>query len=158
LGRIETVRIPMGAVPLQEPGGRIVRFGTAGGLAHPATGYSLAASLTLAGRVAGAIASGADPISALWSPAMRRTRDLHDGGLDVLLRLDGDGLTDFFEAFASIDVSLWTDFLRIDAPDRRAAAAMRAVFAAAPWSVRRRLLGLDRRTLLRLARSSARAH
>ncbi|MFP5488890.1 MAG: lycopene cyclase family protein, partial [Acidimicrobiia bacterium] len=103
LGRIETVRIPMGAVPLQESGGRVVRFGTAGGLAHPATGYSLAASLALAGRVAGAMASGADPIGALWPPSMRRTRDLHDGGLDVLLRLDGAGLTDFFEAFASID-------------------------------------------------------
>lgn len=158
LGLTETVRIPMGGRELPAPGGRVVPFGTAGGLAHPATGYSVAASLNLAGRVAGAIVAGADPVDELWRPAMRRTRDLHDGGLDVLLRLDGDGLVDFFEAFASIDPSLWADFLRVDAPDGRVAAAMRAVFAAAPWSVRRRLLGLDRRVLLRLLRSSTGPH
>lgn len=154
LGLTETVRIPMGSPQLPEPGGRLVPFGAAGALAHPATGYSVAASVTLADRVAGAIAADADPVEELWQPAMRRTRELHDGGFDVLLRLDGDGLIDFFEAFASIDPSLWADFLRVDAPDRRVAAAMRAVFVAAPWSVRRRLLGLDRRVLVRLLRSS----
>lgn len=158
LGRAETVRIPMGGQRLPVPGGRIVPFGNAGGLGHPATGYSLAASLAAAGRLTAAIAAGADPIDTLWSPVLRRTRDLHEGGLDVLLRLDGDGLIDFFEAFYSIPSDLWADYLRVDAPDDRTATAMRAVFRAAPWSVRRRLFGLDRRLLGRLARTSVRSH
>lgn len=158
LGRAETVRIPIGGQRLPNPGGRVVPFGTAGGVGHPATGYSVAASLGSAGRLASAIAAGTDPIDALWSRALRRTRELHEGGLDVLLRLDGDGLVDFFEAFYSIPPDLWADYLRVDAPDDRIAAAMRAVFRAAPWSVRRRLFGLDRRVLGRLARSSVRSH
>lgn len=154
LGRTETVKIPMGATRLPGPGGRVVPFGNAGGLGHPATGYSLAASLVAAARLAAAIAADADPVDAVWSPAVRRARDLHAGGLDVLVRLDGDGLIDFFEAFYSIAPDLWADYLRVDAPEVRTAAAMRAVFRAAPWSVRRRLLGLDRRLLGRLARAS----
>jgi lycopene beta-cyclase len=158
LGRTETVRIPMGGRPLPTPGGRVVPFGTAGGLAHPATGYSLAASLVSAGRLAASIAAGTDPVDALWSPVNRRTRALHDGGLEVLLRLDGSGLVDFFEAFYSIPQDLWADYLCVDAPDDRVTDAMRAVFRAAPWSVRRRLLGLDRRLLGLLARSSVRSN
>ena len=153
LGRTETVRIPMGGRPLPSPGGRIVPFGAAGGLAHPATGYSLAASITAAGRLASSFTSGTDPVEALWSCSARRTRALHDAGLGVLLSLDGDGLLDFFEAFYSIPDDLWSDYLRVDAPDARVARAMRAVFGAAPWSVRRRLLGVDRRVLARLLRS-----
>lgn len=152
LGRTETVRIPMGGRPLPSPGGRVVPFGTAGGLAHPATGYSLAASITAAERLASSMVAGADPIEAVWSCSARRTRALHDAGLRVLLSLDGDGLVDFFEAFYSIPDDLWSDYLRVDAPDDRVARAMRAVFGAAPWSVRRRLLGVDRRVLGRLLR------
>jgi lycopene beta-cyclase len=158
LGRTETVRIPMGGQQLPSPGGRVVPFGTAGGIAHPATGYSVAASMTAAGRIAASIAVGADPVDALWSPSVRRARRLHEGGLEVLLRLDGDRVVDFFEAFYSVRPDLWTDYLRVDAPDVRVAAAMRAVFRVAPWSVRRRLLGLDRRVLGLLVRSSVRSH
>lgn len=158
LGRTETVAIPMGGRRPPDPGGRVVPFGTAGALAHPATGYSVAASLVLAGRVAAAIAAGDDPVAALWSSSMRRVRALQEGGLGMLMRLDGDGLVDFFEAFASIDLALWSDFLRVDAPVDRVTAAMRAVFAVAPWSVRRRLLRLDRRLLLQLARRPVRAN
>ena len=158
LGRTETVRIPMGGQPLPSPGGRVIPFGTAGGLGHPTTGFSIAATFAAAGRLATAIAADVDPFAALWSVAARRTRHLHEGSLDVLLRLDSDGLIDFFEAFYSIPPDLWAAYLRVDAPDDRTAAAMRAVFRAAPWSVRRRLFGLARRALGRLARSSVRSH
>lgn len=152
LGRTETVSIPMGGGRVPAPGSRVVPFGTAGGFAHPATGYSVAASLTFAGRFAAAIAGGADPVDVVWNASARRTRELHDAGLGVLLELDGDGLVDFFEAFYSIPTDLWADYLRVDADEDRVAAAMRAVFRAAPWSVRRRLLGVDRRVLARLLR------
>ena len=155
LGRAETVWLPMGARQLPAPGGRIVPFGTAGALAHPATGHSVAAALVLSGRLAGALAAGDDPFAAVWTPAMRRTRELHVAVRDVLLRLDAGGLVDFFEAFHSIEPGLWCDFLRVDASDVRVAAAVRATFRAAPWSVRRRLLGVDRRLLLRALRGTA---
>lgn len=154
LGRHESVRIPMGPRRLPEPGACVVPFGTAGGMGHPSTGYSLAASLAAAGPLAAAMSSGTDPIAAVWDASARRTRSLHDGALDVLLRIDGDALIDFFEAFYSIPPELWADYLRIGAPHRRTAAAMRAVFRAAPWSVRRRLLRLDGRVLAGLLRSS----
>lgn len=154
LGRHESVRIPMGPRRLPEPGARIVPFGTAGGMGHPTTGYSLAASLAAARPLAAAMSSGTDPIAAVWDASARRTRSLHDGALDVLLHIDGDSLIDFFEAFYSIPPELWADYLRIHAPHRRTAAAMRAVFRAAPWSVRRRLLRLDGRVLAGLLRSS----
>lgn len=157
LGRIETAWIPMGGARLPEPGGRVVPFGTAGGLAHPATGYSVGSSLSMAGRFAEAVARGDDPVDAVWTPTVRRTRELHEAGLDVLLKLDPDGTVDFFEAFFTMPDDLIADFLRVDADDDRVAAAMLAVFKESPWSVRRRLLGLDTRLLARIARSAVRA-
>lgn len=154
LGRTEVVWIPMGGAHLPEPGSRVVPFGTAGGLGHPATGFSVAASLSLADRFAAAVAGGEDPVEAVFTPSLRRTRALHEGGLQALLRLDHDGLVDFFEAFFSIPDDLVAEFLRVDADDGRVATAMRAVFREAPWSVRRRLLGLDPRFLARIARSA----
>ena len=154
LGRTETVRIPMGAQALPTPGGRVFPFGTAGGLAHPATGYSVATSLVAAGRLAASIASGSEPVDAVWGSMARRTRVLHESGLEVVMRMEGDRILDFFEAFYSVAPDLWADYLRVDAPDARVAAAMRAVFRAAPWSVRRRMLGLDRTALGLLVRAS----
>lgn len=154
LGRTEVVWIPMGGARLPDPGSRIVPFGTAGGMGHPATGFSVAASLSLADRFAAAVAAGDDPVDAVWTPSLRRTRELHEAGLGALLKLDGDGLIDFFEAFFAVPVDLAADFLRVDADDERVGAAMRAVFREAPWSVRRRLLGLDPRLLARIARSA----
>lgn len=147
LGRTETVRIPMGGQAPPVPGRRVVPFGTAGGGAHPSTGYSLASGLAMAPVVARAIADGRDPVDAAWSPSLRRNRMLHDAGLDVLLDLTPGQTHDFFEAFFSVPVERWSDYLRVDAPSDRTAAAMRSVFRAAPWSVRRRLGRIDRRLL-----------
>lgn len=157
LGRTETAWIPMGGARMPDPGGRVVPFGTAGGLGHPATGSSIGASLSLAPDFAAAIASGDDPVAAVWTPSVRRTRELHESGLDVLVALDRDTTIDFFEAFFSLPDELVADFLRVDADDTRVAAAMLAVFKEAPWSVRRRLLGLDPKVLGRIARSALRA-
>lgn len=152
LGRVETVRIPMGGPPPPDAGGRIVPFGTAGGTAHPASGYSLAASLRMAEVLADTVSNDGDPIAAIWPAAMRRTRALHDAGLGVLLRLDRDGVVDFFEAFFGLPADLWADYLRVDAPEERVVEAMQDVFRRAPWSVRRRLLAIDPRLLGALLR------
>ncbi len=115
--RVERVRIPMGAPVPSRPGRGdatqtatesgaaagtttgTVRFGAAAGMIHPATGYSVASSLRAAGRVADAVierlgrpvdrtADAAAVVDAVWPRSLRRTRRLHDFGLEVLVGMD----------------------------------------------------------------------
>jgi lycopene beta-cyclase len=145
-GREEVV-IPMGG-PIPRRGEQ-PRFGAAAGYVHPATGYSVGASLRAAPRVAAAIAAGGDVGDAVWPAESRRTRRLHQFGLDVVLGLDRAGLAGFFDAFFDLPVERWRDYLRIDASPAGVAAVMTEVFRSSPWPVRRRLLRGDPRRLLR---------
>jgi lycopene beta-cyclase len=142
----ERVRIPMGG-PLAAPQPGVVAFGAAAGFVHPATGYSVAASLRASGRVAAAIArlvgDDADVASvreAVWPRSARRTRALHDLGLDVMLALDPDLLRTFFDVFFDLPVELWSPYLRVDAEPSAVARTMRALFRAAPAPLRRQLV------------------
>ncbi|MGB3735874.1 MAG: lycopene cyclase family protein, partial [Ilumatobacter sp.] len=164
----ETVRIPMGAPPppanatgdVSGP----VRFGAAAGMIHPATGYSIGSALRSADRVAAAIGAALDgdpdgaavdlgPIrDAVWDPAARRTRQLHDYGHDVLLRLDRVGVQQFFDTFFELPVETWSPYMRVDTPPARLAGVMAKMFAAAPWRLRARLVTGDPRRFVRLLR------
>ena len=143
--RTETVAIPMGGrLPdLRQP---VVAFGAAAGYTHPATGFSVAASLRAARRVAAALgdaAGGPDPRrawDAVWPRQLRRTRRLHDYGLEVLLGLGADELADFFDAFFDLPVETWSSYLRIDARPSEVMGAMRGMLRRSPWSLRRRLV------------------
>lgn len=145
--RTERVLIPMG-------GGRpghgqpIVAFGAAAGYVNPTSGYSVVRSLELAPAVADAIADGLDgpPTElagrvwdAVWPIAARRTRVLHDYGLDLLVRLDGDATRSFFETFFDLPAAVWSAYLRAGSSPAEVARVMAKLFSAAPWSVRRRL-------------------
>ncbi|MEX2626687.1 MAG: lycopene cyclase family protein [Ilumatobacteraceae bacterium] len=167
--RSEEVRIPMGlplpVVPRPRPrtrprtrsrpaGGGPVPFGAAAGFVHPATGYSVAASLRAAPRVAQVIAAGGDVWSAVWPRPHRRARALHDYGLDALLRLDGGDTAAFFDAFFELPDERWAAYLRVDVTPREVAGVMRQVFGRAPWRVRRRLAAGDPRVLRRLVAAS----
>lgn len=161
--RVEQVEIPMGAAVRLPPGateqpGRVVPFGAAAGLAHPATGYQVATSLRLAPRVADALAlahqNGAeiDEIvratwDAVWPQSQRRSRRLHEYGLDVLMRLDADGTRQFFETFFSLPASKWSVQMRSDVTPGQVASVMSQMFASAPWSLKRRLMNGDQRLL-----------
>ena len=139
--RVERVTIPMGG-RLPSRRGSVVAFGAAAGYTHPATGFSVAASLRAAPRVAGAIADGRDARGvwdAVWTPAMRRTRRLHDYGAAVLLGLDAGGLAAFFDAFFALPVETWAPYLRIDARPHEITATMTALLQRLPWAMRRRL-------------------
>jgi lycopene beta-cyclase len=157
--RVERVRIAMGVSP-PTAGGGDVRFGAAAGYVHPATGYSVAASLRAAPRVAGAVANalasgrrGPDLAAiaqrAVWPAPARRARALHDFGLTALTGLDGDEVQSFFDAFFDLPVERWRDYLRVDTTPSDVAGVMTAVFRAAPTRVRRRLALGDPRPLLR---------
>lgn len=152
--RVEEVRIPMGAPRTRSSSRGIVPFGAAAGLIHPATGYSVAASLRAAPRLAAAIAAGDDPAEALWPRPYRRARVLHDYGLDALLRLDAAETGAFFGAFFELPVERWADYLRVDVTPGRLAGVMSRVFRRATWRVRARLMAGDPRVLWRLLAAS----
>jgi lycopene beta-cyclase len=135
--RVERVVVPLGG-PAPDRRGLVVPFGAAGGLTHPATGFSVAASVRAAPRVAAAIAHGrADSV---WTARARRTRRLHDYGLEVLLRMDADELATFFDAFFELPEELWAPYLRVDATPGEVTRTMTAVLRRLPWAQRRRLV------------------
>jgi lycopene beta-cyclase len=146
---VEHVVIPMrtGTPSRLQP---TVGFGASAGYVHPATGYSVTASLRAAPRVAQAIASVLDrdlaPAAmartvwgAVWPAEQRRARMLHDYGLSTLLRFDDAEIAQFFEAFFSLPTEVWSPYLRVDATGSEVSRAMTSVFSRVPWSLRRRL-------------------
>ncbi len=147
-GRAELVTIPVGG-RLPPRRGPVPRFGAAAGYAHPATGYSVAASIRAAPRVAAAIARSCriagrpEPArvwAAVWPAPLRRTRRLHAYGLEVLLRLDQDQLATFFDTFFELPVEVWAPYLRVDATPREVTRTMTAMLRRLPPGLRRRLV------------------
>lgn len=135
--------------PLTRGRGRVVPFGAAAPMIHPATGYSLAATLRTAPRLAEAILAhlpgdGADAAAAarraLWPLGARLVHHLRRRGLEVLLALPPDGVPDFFELFFELPDHHRRAYLyeREDAP--AVMGAMAALFAAADGPLRRHLL------------------
>lgn len=145
---VELVSIPMvpGVPDRAQP---TVGFGAAAGFVHPATGYSLAASFGAAPRVAAAVAAALefdDPLQrsrmvweSVWPTAQRRSRALHDYGLEALLRLSAADVAQFFAAFFAMPVEQWSAYLRLDAAPAEVRRVMTAVFSEVPWAVRRTL-------------------
>lgn len=159
--RTEYVRIPLGG---SRPGPEqpIVAFGAAAGYVHAATGFSVATSIRAAPRVAAAIAGALEsssgtvdpaPIAeAVWNAPMRRTRVLHDYGLEVLLDLDDDEVRAFFDAFFELSTVDWSAYLRVDTPPGEVSAVMARLFRSSSWQLRRRLAGRNPASLARLLR------
>lgn len=161
--RTEYVRIPLGGSrPAPAPDQPIVAFGAAAGYVHAATGFSVAASIRAAPRVAEALAvavsSGSGVVDshpiveAVWPTSLRRTRVFHDFGLEVLLDLDDDDVRAFFDAFFELSTDDWSAYLRIDTPPTNVSAVMARLFRSSSWRTRRRLAGRNPATLGRLLR------
>ena len=157
---VERVDIPMGG-PLPDRTSLVPAFGAAASMIHPATGYSITSSLTAADRVAAAVAAHrSEPLEVaaphvwdtIWSPASRRTRSLHDYGLDVLVDLDADAVRRFFATFFDLDAGDWAAYLRIDTPPARLAGVMARMFRRAPWRLRARLVSGDPRAFAPILR------
>ncbi len=163
--RTEYVRIPMGASrPRRDQS--VVAFGAAAGYVNPTSGYSVVHSMQMAPAVAAAIADSlrarpgthvADSLAvwnAVWPVAQRRTRLLHDYGLDMLGKLDGAAVREFFGAFFDLPLPIWSAYMRADAPPSEVSRVMTQLFRAAPWSTRRRLIRGNPAAFARLARPS----
>ena len=156
----EDVHIEMGGAP-PVPSTRVVGFGAAGGFIHPVTGYSIAASLRAAPRLAGAILEGmaADESSdvltsrawaSVWSPSLRRTRALHDYGLAALSRLQAREIQVFFDAFFDLPEDRWASYLRIDSKPSSIARTMTALFLSLPRTLQVKVATSNPTALLRL--------
>lgn len=147
---IEHVQIPMGA-RLPSRSTRTVGFGAAAGYVHPVTGYSIAASLRAAPRVAEIIATamasrrvGADLSRTVWygvwPAALLQTRRWHDAGLAVLRSLPPSTIPRFFDAFFDLPLSLSSDYLRVDSEPSAVRRAMLEVFRRVDTATRLRLM------------------
>lgn len=162
---VEHVAIPMGlAVP---PAQSVVGFGSAAGFVHPATGYSVVASLRLAPVLARSIVAGLaaddDPDrlavrawEAIWPADRRRVRALQEYGLGVLLGLDARATARFFDAFFELPAEASATYLDPLAELADVIDVMRRLFAAAPWRLRAVLMGGELGKLLTAARSGPR--
>jgi lycopene epsilon-cyclase len=146
----EQVCIRMGGA-LPRVGQRLLGFGAAAGLVHPATGYSLTRSLRHAPELAAAIASGLDEggavgaslrgWQALWPTGRSRTNELYQFGMDVLCRLDLDQTGRFFDAFFQLPEAQWSGFLDATLPPSGVARAMAGLFVRSDLDLQRLLLG-----------------
>ncbi|MFE1592310.1 lycopene cyclase family protein [Nocardia sp. NPDC058705] len=123
---VERVRFP---VQGGTPGNG--RFGAAGGLTHPATGYSVAAALAAADTV---VAGGR-----IWTPQARAVAALRRAGLRALLALPPRDIPVFFDAFFGLPAPLQHSYLSGRDDPRGTLAAMRALFADLPPRLQRTL-------------------
>jgi lycopene cyclase-like protein len=142
--------------PLPDPGQRVVGFGGAGGLVHPASGYMVGSLLRRAPDLAMAIATAleaglggqelADAAWAgLWSPELRWKHAFFRFGLEKLMRFDEARLRHHFHTFFQLPVAQWTGFLTNTLAPRDLLAAMVQLYGQAPWDVRWGLMGLQGR-------------
>ncbi|MGE2738030.1 lycopene cyclase family protein [Mycolicibacterium vaccae] len=130
-------------------GSDVLGFGAAAPLVHPATGFSLAASLALAPQVAAAITAHLPdgPDSALaaaqavvWPRSAQVIHRLRRIGLEALLRMPPDEVPGFFERFFTLpDAHRWT-YLTSRDDVRGMAAAMGCLFRVSDGRLRRRLV------------------
>jgi lycopene beta-cyclase len=135
-------------VPQARPG--VVGFGVAGGMMHPATGYSVGDSFVTAPAVADALAAtivegpraaAHAARAAIWPPAARAVRALRVWGLRTVLGMRQDRVPDFFDAFFALSPDLQLAYLSGRADPAGTMSAMASIFATTSWSVRRAMLG-----------------
>ncbi|MGH3759417.1 lycopene cyclase family protein [Actinophytocola sp.] len=126
---------------------RVVPFGAAAGLTHPATGYGIADALRLAPGVAEAIATGGAAAArrVVWSARARAVHRLRRTGLRTLLALAPEQAEEFFTLFFALPPGLQHAYLSGRADLAATTAAMARLFRAAPWPLRRTMLGVPAR-------------
>jgi lycopene beta-cyclase len=127
----------------------VLGFGAAAPLIHPATGFSLAASLRLAPQVAAALATHLpdDPVRALaaaqktvWPLDARLVHHVRRIGLESLLRMPPADVPGFFEQFFGLpDPHRWT-YLTARDDVRGIVAAMNCLFRTSNGRLRRHLV------------------
>jgi lycopene beta-cyclase len=146
------VRTEKVSFPVDDPrhhGHGALGFGAAAPLIHPATGFSVAASLQLAPRVAASLAAHLPdhPDRALsaaqatvWPPAAKAIHRIRRIGLEALLRMPAAEVPNFFEQFFALpDAHRWA-YLTARDDVSGTVAAMARLFRESDWRMRRHLV------------------
>ncbi len=140
--------IPLG-VPLPARGQRVIAFGAAASLVHPATGYQVARAARLAPALAAAIAGSRTPVEAaargwdaVWPASDRMAQALYTFGMEAICGFDLDGLRGFLRAFFCLPPDRWWGFLRATESPLAIATSMARVLAHANPRLRADLLRL----------------
>lgn len=97
----EAAHYPLDQPPPRRGTGRVVPFGSRGGMMHPCTGYSVADSFALTDIAVTAIQRGEDPIAALWPWRARLVYWMRMRGLWGLGRLTTAQSIAMFDSFFS---------------------------------------------------------
>jgi lycopene cyclase-like protein len=139
-------------LPLPDLHQRVVGFGGAASMVHPASGYmvgsllrrapSLADAITDALAVEGLAASAVaeQAWAALWTPDLVRKHGIYQFGLEKLMRFSEQELRQFFTTFFALPQSQWYGFLTNTLSLGELVTAMVRLFAQAPAAVRWGLL------------------
>ena len=147
---VEQCLFPMN-LPLPDRRQRVVGFGGAATMVHPASGYMLGALLRRGPGLAAAVAQGLRQgqtgaalsraaWSHLWSDDLVRRHGIYRFGLEKLMRLGSKDLQTFFHTFFQLPQPLWSGFLTNTLPLVGLTGAMVRLLATAPWTIRRHLL------------------
>lgn len=127
----------------------VLGFGAAAPLIHPASGFSVAASLQLAPQVAAALsehlAEGPDRALAaaqgtVWSPAAKAIHRVRQIGLEALLRMPAAEVPGFFEQFFALPETHRWAYLTGRDDVGGTVAAMASLFRTSNWRMRRHLV------------------
>jgi lycopene beta-cyclase len=149
---IERCLFPMD-LPLPNLRQRVMGYGGAASMVHPATGYQVGAALRRAAEVAQAIAKEFGKTygtpgkvaraawQTLWPIERVRRRNLYLFGLENLMRLDYTQINGFFYTFFGLPFPEWTGYLSDNLSTRGLLWTMLRLFYRAPGEVRRALAG-----------------
>ena len=129
---------------------RVVPFGAAASMVHPASGYLQARIFRYAPRVAYAIVEalrrgGPDEAiergnEALWPAAARAAWELYTVGLESLVRMNVEQTSRFFDAFFRLPAPSWSGFLGGTLDPSSLRAVMAELFRALPIPLQWRLV------------------
>lgn len=140
-GPVERVRFAVDIPPPARSARGPVPFGAAAGLIHPATGFSVAETFRLAPLVAHTIGRGARAVRrVLWPEGARLVYRLRRRGLATLLSLTAAEHEEFFDLFFALPEHHQRAYLSGRTDVAGTAAAMAALFRAAPAHLRRKMV------------------
>lgn len=137
---VERVRFAVYGGPPHRSRQGVLEVGARGGVLHPASGYSVAASLAIADSLADAIAFRDNPVAALWPVRARLVHGLRARGLASFLRMPTEHVPRFFDAFFALPGPLQRAYLsgRSDLPGL--VKAMVQIFGDVPSAHRKALI------------------
>lgn len=135
-------------LPLPDLSQRVLGFGGAASLVHPASGYMVGSLLRRAPGMAAAIfaalarpelsaAQVAETVwGALWTPELVCKHGIYQFGLEKLMRFSEQDLRAFFSTFFALPEQQWYGFLTNTLSLSELVSAMVRLFAQAPADVR----------------------